>query len=61
MRYVLILAMLPLLSGCGWVNRADGYLTGYSFVCVKGVTYVQFPTGAAPLYSIDGKLIPCSD
>lgn len=57
--YILILSILTLLSGCGWVNRAKGYLTGYSLVCVNGVTYIQFPTGASPMYTLDGKLVAC--
>lgn len=55
-----ILALLT-LTGCGWLNRQIGYVTGYSLLCVEetGVTYVQFPTGAAVLVDRDGKPVTC--
>lgn len=55
--------LLPfLLGGCGWLNRAGGYITGYSLVCVTEthVQYIQFPTGAAVLVDVNGKPVPCN-
>lgn len=61
MKKLLILPMVLLLSGCGFFNKVDGYVTGYSLVCVTttNVMYVQFPSGSAPLYNQDGTLVKC--
>lgn len=49
-----------LLTGCGWFERkVVANFTGYSKVCVEGVTYLQFPSGVTPQYSADGKLVAC--
>jgi hypothetical protein len=59
---MLILTALITLSGCGWLNRQIGYVTGYSLLCVKEthVQYVQFPTGAAVLVDASGKPVACN-
>lgn len=61
MKKLLIIAALLTLSGCGWLNRQIGYVTGYSLLCVNEtkVQYVQFPTGAAVLVDADGKPVSC--
>ena len=61
MKYLMLSIMVLSLSGCGFFNKADGYLTGYSLVCVTktNVMYVQFPSGSAPLYNQDGTLVKC--
>lgn len=49
-----------LLTGCGWFEReVVANVTGFSKVCVEGVTYLQFPSGVAPQYTVDGKLVSC--
>jgi hypothetical protein len=60
-RTAIILSALLSLTGCGWINRQIGYVTGYSLVCVSEthVQYLQFPTGAAVLVDKDGKPVPC--
>lgn len=59
-KYLALLALIP-LAGCGWFDRLEAYATSYSLVCVKntGVMYVQFSSGAAPLYKADGSLVQC--
>jgi hypothetical protein len=50
------------LAGCGWFDRkVVANVTGYSTICIKetGVTYIQGPSGLAPLYEASGKLVPC--
>jgi hypothetical protein len=61
MKKAIALILLLSLAGCGWINRQIGYITGYSLLCVKetGVTYVQFPTGAAVLVDENGKPQRC--
>jgi len=57
----LIIFSLPLLSGCGEIERNIAQITGYSIICVKetGTSYVQFPSGVAPLMTKDGDIVPC--
>ena len=61
MKYLLVPVIL-LLSGCGgsW-NQFKAHMFDYTSVCVKetGVMYVQFPTGVAPLYNLNGTLVSC--
>lgn len=47
------------LTGCGWFDRKMASFTGYSKVCVEGVTYLQFTSGVTPQYTSDGKLVSC--
>ena len=59
-RLVLVMALgVVALTGCGKISRVEAAWTGHSIECVNGVSYVQFTSGAAPLYTIDGKLIAC--
>ena len=59
-RLVLVMVLaVAALSGCGKVSRAEAMWTGYAIECVNGVSYVQFASGAAPLYTIEGKLVAC--
>lgn len=61
MKKILILSALLALSGCGWLNRQIGYVTGYSLLCVEEthVQYIQFPTGAAVLVDQNGEPVAC--
>ena len=48
------------LSGCGWFDRASSYITGNaSRVCLGGVEYLQFTSGATVAYTPDGKIKTC--
>lgn len=60
MRTALVVTLAALaLTGCGWFDRKVASFTGYSKVCVEGVTYLQFSSGSTPQYAIDGKLVAC--
>lgn len=59
---ILILGLLCgglLLAGCGKVNRIIAHTVGYATVCVDGVEYLQFPSGASVKYGPDGKIVLC--
>lgn len=59
--YFLILATAVLFMGCGNVKRAVSGITGEPFVyCYRGVTYLQFPSGATPALATDGKPLLCN-
>lgn len=54
------LAVLCLvLAGCGQMERATAAWTGYSTMCVQGVSYIQFTSGASVQYNIDGSIKRC--
>lgn len=46
-------------SGCGKTDQLVAHYTGYSKICVDGVKYLQFTSGASPQYTVDGKLVAC--
>lgn len=58
-KILVVLATLSLV-GCGWVDRVTATATGYSTVCVEGVKYIQFTSGASVAYSKDGKVQVCN-
>lgn len=56
---LLIIAGL-MLTGCGKVDRVASAFTGDpSRVCVAGVTYLQFTSGAAVMVDATGKPVTC--
>ena len=60
MKYVILAMMTVTLCGCGSWNRTVAHYTGHSEVCVKGVEYVQFPSGASVEYDRNGKVVTCN-
>lgn len=54
-----IIIMLLVLSGCGYVDRVTATVTGTSKVCIDGVEYLQFTSGATVAYTPDGKIKGC--
>lgn len=59
MKVLAVILTVLALSACGQVDRLDAQLTGYSKVCVDGVTYLQFSSGATPQLNRDGKPVTC--
>lgn len=61
MKNLVILSCVALaLSGCGRIDRWAAGMTGKgSEVCHRGVTYVQFTSGATVAVDRAGKPIPC--
>lgn len=55
----LILMAAAMLTGCGWFDRATATATGYARMCVDGVEYLQFTSGATVAYTRDGKVKAC--
>jgi hypothetical protein len=48
------------LTGCGMVEKTNAELRGYSKICVDGVTYLQFTSGATVQVDLQGNPIACS-
>lgn len=61
MKYVAMLSVVFLLSGCGVLDRASAGITGYSRVCVDGVSYLQFTSGVTVEYDKSGSIKLCND
>jgi hypothetical protein len=55
-----VLSALLLLSGCGGWERGVAAVTGWSRVCVDGVSYLQFVSGVTVEYTRDGKIKSCN-
>ncbi len=60
MKFVLVGALALALGGCeGAWNKMSANWSGYTKICVEGVSYLQFGTGAAVQVDLDGKPIAC--
>lgn len=59
MKYIAVLLSCLMLSGCGMFDRAIAHYTGYSKICVDGVQYIQFTSGASVAYDANGKVKVC--
>ena len=59
-KMILIAALAATLTGCGWYERkVVANITGYSKICVEGVTYLQFTSGVTPQVNLDGRPVTC--
>ncbi len=58
-KLVAILLLSVSVTSCGWFERKLAVYTGYSKMCVDGVSYLQFSSGASVQYDITGKIVPC--
>ena len=56
---MLAVTIVVALAGCGKMDQMEAHFTGYSKICVDGVWYIQFTSGAVPAYTLDGKLQSC--
>jgi outer membrane lipopolysaccharide assembly protein LptE/RlpB len=60
MKTVLATVAVLMLSGCGWYERkVVANITGYTKICVEGVTYLQFSSGATPQVNLEGLPVAC--
>ncbi len=58
-KYLAIMIVLLTVSSCGWWNSIDAKYTGVANVCVDGVEYLQFRTGASVAYNTNGTIKLC--
>ena len=56
---VLCVAVLTSLSACGKLDRTIAHYRGYAEVCVHGVDYLQFSSGASVEYDREGHVVTC--
>jgi hypothetical protein len=55
-----IIIVAVAMSGCGQMERVGAKFTGYSEICVDGVQYLQFTSGASVKYNADGSIVTCN-
>ncbi|TGK97352.1 hypothetical protein EHQ96_17720 [Leptospira levettii] len=55
----LILVSTLFFIGCGSISRGCAKYFGYDEVCVDGVKYIQFTSGASVKYNPDGSIATC--
>lgn len=61
MKNIFILTLLTMgLVGCGKTDQLVAHYTGYSKICIDGVQYIQFTSGASVQYGKDGKVVTCN-
>ena len=48
------------LAACGSVSREVAHYTGHSEMCVDGVKYIQFSSGASVKYDAQGHVVTCN-
>ncbi len=53
------LIVLLFISGCGYWEIGKASYTGYSKICVDGVEYIQFTSGASVSCDVNGKVKQC--
>ena len=58
-KYMVIFAFSYILASCGSFSRFVGKVTGFSRICVDGVSYLQFTSGASVEYTMEGKVKNC--
>ena len=60
MKNIILLSLATLtLTGCGVLERFGASMTGHSKICVDGVQYLQFASGATVAYNRDGTIKTC--
>lgn len=57
-KLVLVLSVL-MVSSCGYTDRLLASATGYTIMCVDGVEYIQFTSGATAKINADGTISTC--
>lgn len=59
MKIIGIFLVFVMLSGCGSCRHEMSKYSGYEKTCIDGVTYLQFPSGAAVQVNADGTPVTC--
>ena len=56
---LVVYAIADVYLSSGAVHRRIAQYTGYSTICVDGVKYIQFTSGASVQYDANGKVVTC--
>lgn len=58
-KFAVIATILLFLGGCGWFERGVATYTGYSKICIDGITYIQFTSGATVQVDASNMPVKC--
>lgn len=61
MKKLIVVFSIFFLNGCGQIEKGIAMATGYSEICVSGVNYLQFSSGATVQVGRDGKPVSCEN
>ncbi len=56
---IVLILLSIILTSCGYGDKIEATVTGYSDNCIDGVMYYQFRNGASVAYDIDGNIKQC--
>jgi hypothetical protein len=59
MKTIAIALFAVFAASCGLIDRKIAGYTGYSKICIDGVRYIQFTSGASVKYTKDGRVETC--
>ena len=59
MKKLFLVLIILSLNACGYADRVVATATSFSRICVDGVSYLQFTSGASVEYSPEGKVKTC--
>lgn len=59
MRYLMPVLLLLIFAACGRFERKIADMTGHSEMCIDGVKYIQFTSGASVKYTKEGRIATC--
>lgn len=59
LKTLITIALTLTLAACGQVDRMGAQLTGYSKLCVEGISYLQFTSGATVQVNAQGLPMQC--
>ncbi len=60
MKIAAVSCLILALAGCGAWERGVASFSGWSRVCVEGVSYLQFVSGVTVEWTRDGKVKTCN-
>ncbi|MBI3396536.1 MAG: hypothetical protein HY042_11915 [Spirochaetia bacterium] len=52
--------LIAVVSSCGLLDRKIAGYRGYSEICIDGVKYLQFTSGASVKYTKEGRIDFCN-
>lgn len=60
MKQIAVICICAALAGCGAWERGVASVSGWSRICVDGVSYLQFVSGVTVEWTRDGKVKTCN-
>jgi len=58
-KIMILLLSFAFLGSCGLLDRKLAGYRGFAEICVDGVSYLQFTSGASVKYTKEGRIATC--